>query len=85
VRESQRQREHGGVLYVANLKQAARALLERGGFLERIGRENVFATKSAAIAAIYPRLDVEICRACRARIFNECGRLPDGSPRDDAA
>jgi SulP family sulfate permease len=58
-------------------------VLERGGFLERIGTENVFATKAAAIAGIYPRLDVETCRRCRARIFIECARLPDGSAREE--
>jgi SulP family sulfate permease len=83
VREAQRQREHGGALCLANLKQAVKELLERGGFDERIGRGNVFTTKSAAIAGIYPRLEVEICRACRARIFNECERLPDGSAREE--
>jgi len=82
VRETERQREHGGSLYFANLKPAARAILQRGGFLGRIGPANVFATKAAAIAAIYPKLDVETCRRCRARIFLECERLPDGSARD---
>ena len=83
VRESQRQRERGGVLYLTNLKPAARDVLERGGFLAQIGRKNVFATKMAAIAGIYPRLDVDICRGCRARIFKECARLPDGSAREE--
>jgi SulP family sulfate permease len=81
VREAQRQRERGGVLYLANLKPAAREVLERGGFLSQIGHKNVFATKMAAIAAIYGELDTDVCRACRARIFNECARLPDGSER----
>lgn len=81
VREAHRQRERGGVLYLANLKGAAREVLERGGFMSQIGRRNVFATKAAAIAAIYPELDTDVCRACRARIFNECARLPDGSER----
>ncbi|HYT74952.1 MAG TPA: hypothetical protein VEL79_09410, partial [Vicinamibacterales bacterium] len=61
-------------------------VLDRGGFLERIGRKNVFATKADAIAAIYRRLDANICRACQARIFTECQRiLPDGSVRDEVA
>jgi SulP family sulfate permease len=83
VRESHRQRERGGVLYLTNLKPAARDVLDRGGFLAQIGRKNVFATKMAAIAGIYPQLDVDICRRCRARIFKECARLPDGSARDE--
>jgi sulfate permease, SulP family len=84
VREAKWQREYGGgALYLANLKSPVIDILERGGFLARIGRENVFATKAAAVAAIYPQLDVEVCRRCRARIFTECERLPDGSARDD--
>jgi SulP family sulfate permease len=58
------------------------AMLERGGFLERLGRENIFETKSLAIEAIYSRLDSAICRTCPARIFVECQSiLPDGSAR----
>lgn len=83
VREAEQQRLRGGVLYLANVKPAARQVLERGGFAARIGRDHIFATKAAAIASIYPHLDVEICRACHARIFNECARLPDGSARED--
>jgi sulfate permease, SulP family len=59
------------------------ALLERGGYLDTIGRDRVFATKDKALAAIYGRLDAAKCAACNARIFNECQvTLPDGSLRD---
>jgi SulP family sulfate permease len=57
-------------------------MLERGGYLDRLGRDKVFATKNAAIEAIYSRLDSAICRACPARIFFECKTLlPDGTAR----
>jgi SulP family sulfate permease len=56
--------------------------MRRGGYLRDIGEENLFPVKTRVIAAIYPRLDPEICRNCRARIFRECqDRLPDGRPR----
>ena len=85
VQEAQRQRERGGTLYLCNLKPVVIDVLDRGGFLEHIGRKNVFATKADAIAATYRRLDTEICRACEVRIFTECQRiLPDGSVRDEA-
>jgi SulP family sulfate permease len=82
--EAKRQREHGGTLYLCNLKPAVTRLLKNGGFVQRIGRDNVFPNKDAAVGAIYPRLDTEICRRCTARIFIECQEtLPDGSRRDE--
>jgi SulP family sulfate permease len=83
VDQARLQREHGGTLYLCNLKPAVMGLLEDGGFAERIGRDDVFVNKDAAIRSIYARLDPEICRTCRARIFVECREtLPDGSKRD---
>jgi SulP family sulfate permease len=84
VQEARITREAGGTLYLCNLKPAVRETLERGGFLDLIGRDRVFGTKDEAIGAIYARLDPAICRGCTARIFNECKTaLPDGSLRDD--
>jgi SulP family sulfate permease len=82
--EAKRQREHGGTLFLCNLKPQVTQLLESGGFIERVGRNNVFPNKDAAISGIYSRLDTEICRRCTARIFIECQEtLPDGSRRDE--
>jgi SulP family sulfate permease len=83
VKEAKTQREHGGTLYLCNLKPGCTSMLKSGGFVSQIGPKNVFPNKDAAIRAIYPRLDSEICRTCRARIFIECQEtLPDGSRRD---
>jgi SulP family sulfate permease len=80
--EAKLSREAGGALYLCKLKPRVAELLARGGFLELIGRDNVFDTKDEAIRAIYARLDSERCRVCTARIFSECQvLLPDGSPR----
>jgi SulP family sulfate permease len=82
VREAQAQRDRGGALYLCSLKPGVTTMLERGGYLDRLGRDNIFATKNAAIQAIYSRLDSAICRTCPARIFVECQTvLPDGSAR----
>jgi SulP family sulfate permease len=82
VREAQAQRDRGGALYLCSLKPAVTTMLERGGYLDRLGRDNVFATKNAAVQAIYSRLDSAICRTCQARIFVECEAfLPDGTAR----
>ena len=82
VQEAKLIRESGGCLYLCNLKPTVRKLLERGGFLDLIGRDCVFATKDEAIHAIYARLDSARCRTCETRIFDECQSvLPDGSKR----
>jgi len=82
VREAQAQQDRGGALYLCNLKPAVMRMLERGGYLDRLGRGNVFTTKHAAVEAIYSRLDSAICRSCPARIFVECRTfLPDGTAR----
>ena len=79
--EARRRRRMGGALYFYRLKDAPRALLEKGGYMEDIGRENVFPVKTRAIASFYPRLDPEICRHCESRIFHECNvSLPNGEP-----
>jgi SulP family sulfate permease len=70
-------------LYLCRLRPEVHALLERGGYLDAIGRDRVFTTKDDALASIYPKLDATRCAACAARIFEECEpTLPDGSVRD---
>ena len=82
VREAQAQQDRGGALYLCNLKPAVMGMLERGGYLDRLGRDKVFTTKHVAVEAIYSRLDSAICRSCPARIFVECQTLlPDGTAR----
>ena len=82
VREAQAQQDRGGALYLCNLKPAVMGMLERGGYLDRLGRDKVFTTKQVAVEAIYSRLDSAICRSCPARIFVECQTLlPDGTAR----
>ena len=82
VAEARRRRAMGGGLYFYRMKDEVRALLERGGYLSEIGAENVFSVRQRVIAAIYPRLDVGICRRSHTRIFAECQDiLPSGEPR----
>jgi len=40
-----------------------------------IGRDNVFASKTDAIKAIFDRLDRDRCRVCETRIFSECSTV----------
>ncbi|MEK9673677.1 MAG: SulP family inorganic anion transporter [Rhodospirillaceae bacterium] len=70
--EAQKWRQRGGGLYISGLRIQDKMFLKRGGFLDVIGRRNVFLSKGDAIHEIYQRLDRGICRACTRRIFNEC-------------
>lgn len=76
-------RDSSVALYLCRLRPEVHALLERGGYLDAIGRDRVFTTKDEALVAIYAKLDAAKCAACTARIFDECqSTLPDGSLRD---
>jgi len=80
--EARRRRRLGGALYFCGLRDAAREMLRKGGYLVDIGEGNVFEIKPDALAGIYPRLDTDLCRDCTARVFRECRHaLPDGSAR----
>ena len=71
-------------LYLCNLKPPVREVLEarrRHGGARAATRIHI--AKDDAMRAIYAELDVAICEACAARVFNECQTvLPDGRPRD---
>ena len=82
AREAVRRRKLGGALYLCGVREATCGMLKKGGYEADIGAENVFAHKPDSIAGIYPRLDSEICRNCKARIFRECREtLPNGEAR----
>jgi SulP family sulfate permease len=81
AREARRRRGMRGGLYFYRMKDAVRESLARGGYLGDIGEENLFAVKSRPVMEIYRKLDSEICRTCKARIFRECHvALPNGEP-----
>ena len=82
AQEARRRRKLGGGLYFYRVQPEVRELLEQGPYLEAIGEENLFPTKSHPVDAIYPQLDSEICRSCTDRIFPQCHvALPNGEPR----
>jgi SulP family sulfate permease len=65
-------RKRGGGLYLCKVKDGVCGPLVKGGHLEEIGRDNVFASKTDAVKAIFDRLDRDHCRICDKRIFREC-------------
>ena len=86
AQEAKRRRRLGGALYLYRVNDDVMQLLERGRYLEDIGRENIFPVKSRAVGFIYPKLDPEICRTCELRIFRECeSALPTGELRQEHA
>ena len=76
LQEAERRRALGGGLYMAKMKPDAYRILERGGYLDQFGRENIFASKAEAITEIFKRLDRPRCERCTARIFTECQQVP---------
>lgn len=83
AQESRRRRKMGGGLYFYRCKDSIYRFLRKSDKLDDIGEGGFFPAKSNWIRPIYDTLDPEICRRCKARIFNECHeRLPGGDPRE---
>lgn len=78
VKEAEHRRKLGGQLYLIRVKDSVCGEFKRAGFIDGIGRENIFAGKTEAIANITRRLDPAICARCDKRIFRECRYLPGG-------
>lgn len=76
AQEARRRRGQRGGLYLCELQQQAYSVLERGGYLDAIGKEHIFATQKEAIARIIPEVDKIICRSCKKHVFKECPNLP---------
>jgi SulP family sulfate permease len=77
-REARRRRALGGGLAICGVKEGVCAPLHRGGHIPTIGDENLYDSKSEAIADIHPRLDPAVCATCTTRIFRECGQPTGG-------
>ncbi len=72
--EAENWRARGGALYIAGLKDIAQDVLVDGGFMEKIGVEHFYISKTDAIGLIYQKLDPSVCRTCTARVFHECNQ-----------
>ncbi|MBU2478984.1 MAG: sodium-independent anion transporter, partial [Gammaproteobacteria bacterium] len=76
VKEAKHRRKLGGRLYLIRVNEEVCGEFKRAGFIDDIGRENIFAGKTEAIAHMFERLDRTICSRCDKRIFKECATLP---------
>jgi len=74
--EAERRRAEGGGLYLINVKSGLWESLEECHAMGKINPNHIFQSKSAALRAIYQRLDKSVCRDCKARIFLECAAAP---------
>ncbi len=84
AQEARRRRKMGGGLYFYRCRDSIYKYLHQADKLDDIGNEGFFPAKSDWIKAIYPTLDSDICRNCKARIFSTCHTyLPDGTPREE--
>ena len=78
--EAHRMHLTGRKLYLCSMKGDVLDILGRGGYLDRIGEENIFLSKMDAVRKlVLTRLDPERCRPCTARIFHECTQMPGGA------
>ncbi len=81
--EAEKRQADGGGLYLINVKKGLWESLEETGALDRIDYRHIFQGKSAAIRAIYQKLDKSICQTCTARIFTECKEFEKPLPARD--
>ena len=72
AREAKRRRSLGGSLLLSNVNQRVRALLERSGALDEIGRDKAFLSKADALAMATANMDWNFCQRCDKRVFLEC-------------
>jgi len=72
VSENRILKQHGGGLYFVGLKSSVYEFVAKSCFVKKIGSDHFFDSKSAAINAIYKKLDRDVCLKCRSLIFKEC-------------
>ncbi|MEJ2590406.1 MAG: SulP family inorganic anion transporter [Candidatus Thiodiazotropha sp.] len=73
--EAERRRAQGGGLYLINVKSGLWESLEECHAIDAINPRNIFGSKSAALHAIYQKLDKSACENCSERIFTECQQV----------
>jgi len=73
--EAERRRAAGGGLYLINVKSGLWESLEECHALDKINPNHSFRSKSAALHAIFQKLDKSVCRNCSARTFTECATI----------
>lgn len=83
VQMAKRHRNRGGGLYLIGVKDRVLETFEKGGYLDELGRQNLFTSKTMALRSLYRVFDHDTCRSCFGKVFVECGRLGKQEPLDD--
>jgi SulP family sulfate permease len=83
--EAERRRAIGGGLYLINPKDGLWRSLEECHALEKIGTNNIFRSKSAALHGIFQKLDKKVCSNCSLSTFRECASVNCNCKPDPAA
>ncbi|MFH1984254.1 MAG: SulP family inorganic anion transporter [Pseudomonadota bacterium] len=81
TQEAHRRKKMQRTLYMCRLNRDVTHFLDHGGFVPEIGTDHIFSTEYDAIAKIFARLDMDICRDCTSRIFRECLNAPSSEGR----
>ena len=76
VQEAKRQRKAGRRLYLLRVKRNVKQFLERGGYLDEIGRDYLFHSKSDGVIAAVANMPEHQCAGCNRKIFSECSGKP---------
>ncbi|HSM41470.1 MAG TPA: SulP family inorganic anion transporter [Afifellaceae bacterium] len=76
IEEIREIKKRGGSFEIVALYPPLLRRLRRFHVIDEIGEDNLHISKGDAIAAAIKRIDLEICRKCRARVFLECAELP---------
>jgi SulP family sulfate permease len=79
AREAQRRRAQRGSLSLCEIKPDIHRVLDRSGYLEGIGRDQLFATQKDAIENILSRIDPVACRSCTTPLFKQCSAAANRS------
>jgi len=81
--EARRRRRQGGGVYFYRLKESIYDFLRQGDYLKDFGDDAFFPVMTHVTGAIYWKLNPDICRTCKVRLFEECrlGVLPGGLRR----
>ncbi len=70
--ENEQLKLHGGGIYFVGLKSSVFQSALKTGFVEMIGEDHFFGSKTKAIQEIFKKLNRSKCAECKARVFDEC-------------
>ncbi len=72
VSENNILKKRGGGLYFVGLKSSVYEVVAKSCFVKKIGANQFYDSKGAAISGIYKKLDKDVCSTCQSLIFKEC-------------